>query len=77
MQPGLEVFMIYPGQTVCCGQAGGPDSEGSCGSARGAPPACSAACSYDHSNCIYRAFPQLERKLKECRTLQWLMGGKT
>lgn len=56
--------MIYPVQTACYGQAGGPDSEGSCGSAHDAPLVCSAACSCDHSNCTYRASPQLERKLK-------------
>lgn len=64
IQQGQELFLIYRAQTACCGQAGGPDSVGSCGSARDAPPVCSAACSCVHSNCTYRASPQLGRKLK-------------
>ena len=41
-----------------------PDSASSCGSARGAPPGCSAACNYDRNNCIYTAFQPLERTLR-------------
>lgn len=40
-----------------------PDSVSSCGSARGAPPGCSVAYNYDHSNCTYKASLQLERTL--------------
>lgn len=40
-----------------------PGSAGSCGSVRGAPPVCSAACSYGHSNYIYMASLQWEKTL--------------
>ena len=40
-----------------------PGSVSSCGSAHGAPPGCSAACNYGHSNCTYTASLPLERTL--------------
>lgn len=40
-----------------------PDPVSSCGSARGAPPGCSAACNCGHNNCTYKASLQLERIL--------------
>lgn len=40
-----------------------PDSAGSCGSVRGAPPECSAVCNYDRSNCTCTASLQLETTL--------------
>lgn len=60
-----RVFLIgYHVPTGCCERADGPDSVGSCGSVRDAPPVCSAAYSYDHSNCTYMVSPRSETRLK-------------